>query len=158
MSLTKPPGAWALNYDKCVRCGKTDTKHMGKGLCRRCYFDDYNKANEPAIKAYKRKWYFKSGAAVWAKALREQQNYDGKREAALRRDGYKCVRCGNTRQLCVHHKDRRGRNVPPALKNNKLENLETICRRCHLNEHRAEQNRAGVGKRIWAARRANQRK
>jgi predicted DNA-binding protein YlxM (UPF0122 family) len=28
---------WARNFDKCVKCGKTEILHASKGLCRRCY-------------------------------------------------------------------------------------------------------------------------
>ena len=39
-----------------------------------------------------------------------------------------CERCGATYELLVHHKDQnRG--------NNKIENLEKICKRCHQLEH-----------------------
>ncbi len=42
-----------------------------------------------------------------------------------------CERCYSKKQLCVHHKDRyRGNNEPF--------NLETLCRLCHIQEHRDE--------------------
>lgn len=44
-----------------------------------------------------------------------------------------CERCGGTRNLCVHHKDRdRSNNAP--------DNLETLCRSCHAKEHRCGDN------------------
>ena len=47
----------------------------------------------------------------------------------------KCNRCGyNNRQaLLVHHKDRN-------RKNNRIENLEIICRNCHAIEHKLYKN------------------
>ena len=39
-----------------------------------------------------------------------------------------CNRCGTIEKLCVHHKDENRTN-------NSLENLETVCRRCHALEH-----------------------
>lgn len=164
MSLKRQPGRWALNYTQCIRCEQSDTKHMGKGLCRRCYFADYNRDNLAAIQKYKNQWYRKSGGASWSKALREQQNYGGNREAALKRDGYKCVKCGATTRLCVHHKDGKGRNVAVPLKNNALDNLETLCLACHINLHRSAMPRPTLEKRQeatrrgWIARRANQNK
>jgi hypothetical protein len=125
-----------MDYTACTQCGMTDTKHMGKGLCRRCYFARYNVDNLAAVKRYKRKWYLKNGAAAWSKLKREQRHYSNNRQAALKRDGFQCVRCKSTRQLCVHHKDGKGRNVPIGQKNNALENLETLCRRCHMEAHR----------------------
>jgi hypothetical protein len=60
----------------------------------------------------------------------------------------KCERCSSKKQLCVHHKDR-------DRKNNKPDNLETICRLCHIEEHREEvaeaQRRSEVNKRRGAA-------
>ena len=44
-----------------------------------------------------------------------------------------CERCGSTRFLVVHHKDE-------DRYNNALENLETLCKRCHQLHHKAHQN------------------
>ena len=30
--------AWSIKYRACVHCGKTDSPHRAKGLCRRCYW------------------------------------------------------------------------------------------------------------------------
>ena len=51
----------------------------------------------------------------------------------LERDNYKCQTCGNKSQLVVHHKDLSGQsdNV-----NNDMDNLVTLCRRCHINIHK----------------------
>ena len=40
----------------------------------------------------------------------------------------KCERCGSIRYLLVHHRDRN-------RKNNKLKNLELLCKSCHQKEH-----------------------
>lgn len=40
----------------------------------------------------------------------------------------KCERCASIKFLCVHHKDQNRHN-------NVLENLETLCKRCHQLEH-----------------------
>ena len=39
-----------------------------------------------------------------------------------------CERCGSTRFLCAHHKDRNRQN-------NLSSNIETLCKRCHQVEH-----------------------
>lgn len=44
-----------------------------------------------------------------------------------------CERCGSTELLLVHHRDRN-------RSNNDLENLETLCKRCHQIEHRCWEN------------------
>lgn len=56
--------------------------------------------------------------------------WDKKRRKRLMIDGYACVRCGRkSRELHVHHKtyERLGRE--------RMEDLETLCKRCHKREH-----------------------
>jgi len=40
----------------------------------------------------------------------------------------KCQRCGSLKHIVVHHKNRN-------RKDNRLDNLEILCRRCHFIEH-----------------------
>lgn len=129
---------WAREFDRCKACQRTDRKHMAKGLCVACYSAQYADANPARTRSLKNAWYVKNGGKAWSKEQREQRNYSGQREAVLKRDGYACTRCKATRGLVVHHSDRRGRTVPPAQKNNVISNLTTLCRKCHINEHRKE--------------------
>lgn len=132
---TKP---WSSKFDTCQQCGQTDSPHEARGFCSRCYFQNYARDNAEAIKRDKRRWYKSAGGREWSRLQREQRQYDGQREAVLQRDQYKCQKCGSTRQLCVHHKDGKGRSVPIGSKNNLLDNLTTLCRRCHLEAHRQQ--------------------
>ena len=50
------------------------------------------------------------------------------RRAILDRDGWQCQRCGMYGRLEVHHRD-----GDPGL--NTLDNLETLCRSCHIRHH-----------------------
>lgn len=34
----RKPKKWAKKYNACIKCGRSDRKHMGKGLCSHCYF------------------------------------------------------------------------------------------------------------------------
>jgi hypothetical protein len=43
------------------------------------------------------------------------------------RDDFKCVRCGSTENLRVHHKK--------GTKSHRIEDLETLCQKCHHAEH-----------------------
>jgi RNA-directed DNA polymerase len=43
------------------------------------------------------------------------------------RDGFRCVRCGSTEHLEVHHRK--------GLKSHQLDDLETLCSTCHHAEH-----------------------
>lgn len=76
---------------------------------------------------------------------RKQSSYDrqffgGNREKAIQRDGEACVQCGVTREqhrrvygydLTVDHIDGKGRNTPVELQNHAMDNLQTLCGRCH---------------------------
>jgi len=60
------------------------------------------------------------------------EKYRGKdwkiqREKALKRDGYACRRCDTKDNLTVHHLTRYSKS-----KDNSLDNLITLCRRCHI--------------------------
>lgn len=77
---------------------------------------------------------------VYARKTRENLRFGGNREIAIQRDGEKCVECGMTREehrqtfsrdITVDHIDGNGRYAPKALKNNALENLQTMCLPCH---------------------------
>jgi ribosomal protein S27AE len=52
------------------------------------------------------------------------------REKAVLRDGGKCVRCGSCGHLQAHHK-----RYPQDWYQTMLEDLETLCRKCHGEEH-----------------------
>jgi 5-methylcytosine-specific restriction endonuclease McrA len=72
-----------------------------------------------------------SGNHVWSAA----------REAALRRDGNRCVRCGCKNDLEVNHKTpRRGRGYDTGCWNH-LDNLESLCRKCHQKTTNAQKFR-----------------
>lgn len=70
----------------------------------------------------------------YLKIWREIKHYDGHRDDAIQRDGGKCVRCGKTGDLAVHHKDFKGRGYKGKV-NNDLSNLETLCNGCHRKAH-----------------------
>lgn len=55
------------------------------------------------------------------------------RALALLRDDHECVRCGSEKDLVIHHHEEVGSGVDPY----DLDNLETLCRRCHGKEHAA---------------------
>jgi 5-methylcytosine-specific restriction endonuclease McrA len=57
------------------------------------------------------------------------------RKVVLKRDGYRCVKCGATKGLQVHHiKKWEGES------DNFLENLITICSICHHKLHAEEKH------------------
>lgn len=71
--------------------------------------------------------------------------WDTMRLRVLARDDCICRRCGMGANE-VHHLDESGSNRPEKMKNNKLENLITVCHKCHLKIHDPDNNGFGKGK------------
>lgn len=64
--------------------------------------------------------------------LRRSSQWERARLSALARDKSRCVRCGRTDGLHVHHK----KPWKPNQKNpHALGNLETLCASCHRKQH-----------------------
>lgn len=127
---------WARKFHACIICGCTDTKHMGKGKCARCYSSLYLALHSARCKRQKHEHYLRNGGAAFMKVVREQRHFDGKREAVLRRDRHRCRACGSPYKLLVHHRDGNGRGQ--RTPNNNLSNLVTLCRSCHMSAHRGQ--------------------
>lgn len=64
---------------------------------------------------------------------KDKVRFDGNRAKALERDEYTCTICGAKKDLVVHHIDCSGQTDEP---NNDVDNLTTLCRRCHINLHK----------------------
>jgi len=128
---------WSRKFHQCIACGRSDRPHMAKGKCSYCYSNEYqaDPRNHERVQKQKAEHYVRSVGPAGNKIAREERWFGGNREAALQRDGYKCCRCteSDLSKLIVHHKDGNGRgSVSP---NNALENLITLCRACHPEEH-----------------------
>jgi 5-methylcytosine-specific restriction endonuclease McrA len=70
-----------------------------------------------------------------------KERFGGLRREVLERDDYKCVRCGMTnnehmrlwnREITLDHIDKNGRYSKKP--NNTLNNLQTLCLRCHSHK------------------------
>ena len=77
------------------------------------------------------------------RAYKDMVFFGGNRDAVLKRDGYKCVLCGITdakhrekfgRSITIDHKDGNGHNKERNMKNNSMDNLQTLCCRCHTQK------------------------
>ncbi len=64
----------------------------------------------------------------------EYRHYFPEHLKALERDKNKCVKCGSTNSIIVHHKDE-SRKFGIKNLNNNLGNLITLCRSCHAEIH-----------------------
>lgn len=53
------------------------------------------------------------------------------RRGVFARDGFRCVRCGRPGRLECHHKQELQHGGT-----NSTDNLETLCRSCHIAHHR----------------------
>lgn len=74
-------------------------------------------------------------AQEWAKSFYKSKLWKDTREYILKRDKYKCVKCG-AMAAEVHHKvwlTRDNINDPNISVNEK--NLESLCYQCHKAEH-----------------------
>lgn len=135
---------WSQAFDTCVVCGETDSPHMAKGKCRRCYLAEYRNdpANKKRIDKAKMRWHKKVGIHRLAEA-RNKRNFGGLRDKVLKRDRNRCRECGSDKLLTVHHLDGQGRGSKDP--NNEMNNLVTLCRACHARAHARCGNRWAIG-------------
>jgi len=110
-----------------------------KDLCRRCY----DKKHRDRILKSHREWDKRN--AHKKKQSSNKFYFSGNRDLALERDNWECQECGMSQEKCivvfnralsVHHIDENGLNVSKKEKNNDLDNLITLCTRCHNLLHR----------------------
>lgn len=115
-------GRSPLFYFQCAFCGaeretKRATKEKTNRFCgNECKWKFHRKENHPRYSGGIRPYPYE-----WTAKLRGE---------VKKRDGYTCQHCGskNKRSLVVHHRDNDKQNCA-------LENLQTLCRRCHTKEH-----------------------
>lgn len=78
--------------------------------------------------------------------LSDNNRFGGNREKVIQRDNESCVNCSMTRSehkimfdkdITVNHIDGNGVCRPKQERNNKLENLETLCLPCHTKKDHA---------------------
>ena len=63
-----------------------------------------------------------------------QEEYELLRHRVLERDGWRCQICGSSADLQVHHQQFRSK-----FGNDELNNLISLCARCHRSQHGHEQ-------------------
>lgn len=104
----------------------------------------YRSCKECSNQSHKR--YRASRKEIWPAVNKrgfDNLYFGGNREKAVQRDGEKCVKCGMTRDehkekygfdITVDHIDMMGRYKPKELRNNSMENLQTLCISCHAKK------------------------
>ena len=112
---------------KCIDCGEKETRTSNTKRCSRCCVSLWYKRNPEKYAEMRRR-------------LRERQKqgetyYGGNGIKALIRDNFKCQSCrknkNEVKRLEIHHIDGNGSQKPYKERNNKLENLITLCSPCH---------------------------
>jgi len=128
----------------CSDCGN---KHYAKDLCRKHYISEWQKNNRDKTRKAGQK-YRENNLELCRKRTRENQKalndknrFGGLREKVLERDGYQCVSCtkdiSGKNMACVHH-------LNHDKKDNRMENLQSLCKSCHPAHHWKDMNEKGV--------------
>jgi 5-methylcytosine-specific restriction endonuclease McrA/DNA-directed RNA polymerase specialized sigma24 family protein len=158
MELTQKK-RWSRSYDRCRSCRTTAVPHEALGYCEDCYHksaefkemqkkshEKYSEGRKDKVKAYMKEYTKRPEVIAKMKSRASLATHGGNREKALERDSYRCSNCEITsqgaiqrygRDLYVWHKD-------GNLKNNSLDNLETLCANCFLKAS----NRGRIRKRL----------
>jgi len=121
------------------------------------YLKEYYKRNAEKLKARSRVWYENAKSdpefKIKVKLRRELRHFGRPMNEILAKTSGKCPSCGKEAQL-VHHLDEDGRTnevkgLPPG---HDPERQEPLCRRCHINQHRAKlmANRRTRANGFWA--------
>ena len=76
----------------------------------------------------------------------EKADWAALRLAVLERDHYRCVKCGNAENLHVHHIQSRRKHGA-----NQMDNLQTLCDRCHMETTEWGRPRGTGGTQSWRA-------
>ena len=126
---------------RCVVCNELfiqNKRHPEQKCCsKKCSYAFYRKNNPEKVALWHKnerqihKEQYKERDAKYKDLMR----FSGNRMRALRRDDYTCTECHKSDpevNLVVHHKDFTGQDKKP---NNRIENLTTLCRSCHIRIH-----------------------
>ena len=111
----------------CIQCNqsfKTESKRKDKRMCPKCL--RVNKINSVMQARKKRIPTTEIGVGSGRSSKNINRELTCNTYTKVRKDI--CELCGSTKYLLVHHKDHN-------TNNNTLENLQTLCKRCHQEHH-----------------------
>lgn len=77
----------------------------------------------------------KSNKSYWNYESRRSSNYKKWKEEVLKRDEYKCQRCGKTEDLVAHHIRHFSKDIKSRYD---INNGITLCQKCHREVHKNE--------------------
>ena len=144
-------------YKSCTVCGMADSRYEAKGMCARCYMrqrrDEKYSAKDYVGNLEMRErglWSRKYESCIGCGGTEKRHGcfglchdcseisrkhklrFGGNRQLVIDRDEGRCQDCGTDSNIVVHH-------VDGDRKNNRMENLLTLCTACHGRLHREEQ-------------------
>ena len=137
------------------KCGQPNQPNKVKLICRQCgkvflrkgYMAEWSQDRGPfcGFRCYGQ-WQKENTLGSMNPNFRVKSPYRGSgqwvrnRLLALDRDGNKCVLCGSTYRLGVHHKSpwEEGQDDP-----HELDNLQTLCATCHRKVHPMKHGKDG---------------
>lgn len=123
-----------IHYQRVYRYGRLENVNKITGLSNRKspeYYKEYRKLNKENLNKYHAEYIKKTG--LDSKFYLYKRRFGGNRDLVLKRDGYKCVKCGTTNKehikkwgmsLAVDHIDMKESNT-------NMSNLQTLCCVCH---------------------------
>lgn len=120
-----------MRHGLCLKCGGQipSTKYRNAKYCSAKCRAAYNALKHAYKTGRIKNPGVGSGGAQWGKDNHQYKTGIGTfRKKAIEAHGEFCNRCGSTQEIEVHHIDE-NRN------NNKLSNLEVLCKQCHRNHH-----------------------
>lgn len=112
----------------CLLCNKPYTP---TGNCQKRCYPCQIEHTKTHMKDYHKKHYVPKGYNQYGEANNNWKGGIGVYRRLLNIS--ECGRCGDTANLCVHHKDQ-------DRYNNDTSNLECLCKRCHQIEHKCYEN------------------
>jgi len=128
--------SWSRKYECCVSCGTNQVPYGGFGLCEKCYKQEYAKVHKDWIRQRQKQWYER----------KKKEGFNFNKQNTTSKIGHdpnfifvkfdnRCFKCGSIEHLQFHHKDGKGLNVLKKERNNSVENLQVLCRKCHSSLH-----------------------
>lgn len=165
--IIKKEKRWARSYDYCRECGTIVIKHHSHGLCKKCYpkTQIYKEQQESSrlrnikkrsehTKEYSKEYFKRPEVIIKQKEYskrsevveRRRKEYDlkyfsGNREKTIIRDKERCRDCGLSREenYKKYNEDFRVIHINDK-KDNSLDNLLTLCKKCFYKELRQRRN------------------
>ena len=124
----------------CSDCGKRETRRGD--LCDPCGVKKWRKDNPEKVKAYAKMRMVRDAVKIraYSKIANNDYYFGGNRIKVLERDNYTCQVCSKNKEdgktIIVHHKDETGWAKKKPDKNNRMDNLISLCVQCHMGIHR----------------------